>query len=136
MTKDEWVWVAVRIFGIYLLVLAVTALPGLVSSGFGCWVYRDIQTHAFSGLRVPDAKTEALDTAVELLAKSMQAHVGLFLARLVRVVLFSLVGVYLLKKGGLVFRLVNPAVPGGGRGEAASSSEPETAGDSAGGPRS
>ena len=27
MNKDEWIWVAIRIFGIYLLVLAIISIP-------------------------------------------------------------------------------------------------------------
>jgi hypothetical protein len=32
MTKDDWIWVAIRIFGIYLVVLAITSVPGIVNS--------------------------------------------------------------------------------------------------------
>ena len=27
MSKQDWIWVAIRIFGIYLLVMAVIAIP-------------------------------------------------------------------------------------------------------------
>ena len=35
MTKHDWIWVAIRIFGIYLLVLAIIAIPSLISSMVG-----------------------------------------------------------------------------------------------------
>jgi hypothetical protein len=32
MEKRDWIWVTIRVFGIYLLVRAVVALPQLMSS--------------------------------------------------------------------------------------------------------
>lgn len=38
MTKDEWIWVAIRIFGIFLLVLAIMAIPKAAGAIYG-YVY-------------------------------------------------------------------------------------------------
>lgn len=32
MTREDYVWVGMRVFGIYLLVLAVTNLPGFITA--------------------------------------------------------------------------------------------------------
>ena len=34
MDRKDWIWVAIRIFGIYLLVLAVCSLPDVLGSAF------------------------------------------------------------------------------------------------------
>ncbi|OZG72812.1 hypothetical protein BTA51_12595 [Hahella sp. CCB-MM4] len=35
MNKGEWIWVAIRIFGIFLLVLGIKAIPDAVSGIYG-----------------------------------------------------------------------------------------------------
>lgn len=32
MNKSEWIWVAIRVFGIYLLVLAIVAIPDAIGN--------------------------------------------------------------------------------------------------------
>jgi hypothetical protein len=40
MDKEDWIWVALGIFGIYLIVLAIIALPRFFSSTYVAWHVR------------------------------------------------------------------------------------------------
>ena len=103
MTREDYIWVAIRVFGIYLLVLAITAVPSLLSSAYATWVFWDFapQTEAPSEL-VPFAALESklADTYLSQLIKSAG-----------RVALFLVAGWYFLCRGAFVFSLVGKRMP-------------------------
>ena len=100
MDKRDWIWVAIRIFGIYMLVLAVTGVPSLISYGWMALTFWRMQPTP-SG---DDSNKLLLDTMV----RAKVSYAGLLGAQIVRVTLFTLVGVYLLRSGRLIFRLILP----------------------------
>ena len=104
MDKKDWIWVAIRIFGIYMLVLAVTGVPSLISSA---WM-----THAFWSLEKRRGPTLSEDDSNKVLLDALLRAKGIYasslLAQVVRVIVFTLIGVYLLKSGRLIFRLIHP----------------------------
>jgi len=108
--KRDWIWVAIRVFGIYLLVLAVTGLPGLVSSAWSAVAFADI-----AGNWRHEGDQCSSDGALmlsKMFGKLFSAAVSSLLASITQVVIFTIVGIYLLRSGKLVFRLVYP--PDGG----------------------
>lgn len=42
MNKQEWLWVVIRAFGVYLLVLAISSLPSAIYSCFSLFLSEDI----------------------------------------------------------------------------------------------
>ena len=103
MRREDYIWVAIRVFGIYLLILGVTAIPPLVSSAFGAWMFRDWISLVAEGSRpepIADLKSQIFATQVTALILSA-----------VKTVLFFSAGWYLLRRGGLVFSLVSKQDP-------------------------
>ena len=105
MTKEDWIWVAIRIFGIYLIVLAVISLPALLGSS--------IMVHSWWGLSA-DA-SEASDLMDTMASRLLTAQFSALLSALCRVIVFTGCGVYLVRSGKLIFRLVS-AGPGKDKG--------------------
>lgn len=93
MTKDEWIWVAIRIFGIYLLVLAVIAIPEAIGN-----MYAYIKM------------SFAIEDSSELakLATSLRgAAIAKGFTAIAQLILFSLVSYYFLRHGKLIHRLAS-----------------------------
>ena len=93
MTKDEWIWVAIRIFGIYLVVLALRAIPDVIGSFY-----------AASQL------TEVLqsDDILATSAKAMKsASLTKGLTSVAKLLVFSLFGFYFIRHGKFLHRLAS-----------------------------
>jgi len=45
MNKEEWLWVSIRIFGVFLLVLAIISLPDAISAFYTVNAYSKIPTN-------------------------------------------------------------------------------------------
>lgn len=112
MSKDDWIWVAIRIFGIYLLVLSVVTIPGVV--------HYAMMTHTFWHLRQfeqslspslgADQKVQGTAEFVQALSEmqreTLRGSISHLASGLTRLIVFSVCGVYLLRSGALIFRLV------------------------------
>lgn len=93
MTKDEWIWVAIRIFGIYLLVLAVIAIPEAIGN-----IYAYIKM-SFS---IQDS------TELAKLATSFkEAAIAKGFTAVSQLILFSIVSYYFLRHGKLIHKLAS-----------------------------
>ena len=115
MDKKDWIWVAIRIFGIYLLVLAITGLPGLVSSAYSTYVFRDMAKMYDS--MTQDDNSDAMNALNNMFGKMYATSVSSFAGSVVRVVLFSIIGIYLLRSGKLIFKLIYPGATSDHSGE-------------------
>ena len=91
MSKEDWIWVAIRIFGIYLIVLAITSVPALVMNAYIVSQNAALQV---------DTVDKMHDTIFQAAAASLTNNI-------VRVVLFSLIGFYFLRSGKLIFKLIS-----------------------------
>ena len=102
MDKKDWIWVAIRMFGIVLVVMAIMGLPTLVVSGLTGYLYCSQYSSAYD-----DDTSEALSSARRSMSRIMLwtsvVNVG---GNLLRVVLFSIIGVYFLRNGKLVFNVI------------------------------
>ena len=107
MIKEDYVWVGIRIFGIYLLVLALIGLPSLVHS-----LYMSYHLRGFPSMY--DYNIEDEDN-VDDLSKDLHKYLNsLFLSYasnsiscVIRVVLYVLAGLYMTCKGKFLFRIVS-----------------------------
>ena len=101
MKKRDWIWVAIRIFGIYLLVLAVIALPKIVGASMVLWMATG--RYGFFDLEsMSDARKLLFDTGLKDLCVSLTTFV-----------LFTAIGIYMVRGGGWLFRLICPPDPEG-----------------------
>ena len=93
MTKDEWIWVAIRIFGIYLLVLALIAIPDVIGN-----FYAASQLTEFS----------QSDDILAASAKSLKgASITKGFTALMKLFIFSIVGFYFIRHGKFLHRLAS-----------------------------
>jgi hypothetical protein len=96
VSKRDYIWVAIRIFGLYLLVHAVAAVPSIISSSLllhSAWTSPALSpSDPFHGLHESLGKTAA---------SQLENSVGQF-------VLFTVIGLYLVYGGGRLFRLICP----------------------------
>ena len=99
MNKQDWIWVAIRIFGIYLLVLAVIALPKVLGASMILWTTSGPRG-IFEIEMLSDAQRLILDAALKDLCVS-----------LLTVVLFTGIGIYMIRGGGWLFRIICPPDP-------------------------
>jgi hypothetical protein len=106
MTRDDWIWVAVRIFGVYLVVMAVMTVPKVINGALSTWTwsgkvtFHEADTSDMSDMRLSQYYKTARAAAVTSLVVSS-----------VRLVVFAIVGLYFLRNGRFVFRLVRPPAP-------------------------
>jgi len=93
MTKDEWIWVAIRIFGIYLLVLAVIAIPEAIGN-----VYAYIKM----SFTIQDS-----NELTKLATSFKEAAIAKGSTAVAQFILFSIVSYYFLRHGKLIHKLAS-----------------------------
>jgi hypothetical protein len=95
MTKRDWIWITIRIFGIYLLVQAVIAIPNLISSTFGLYQLYPV-VHSGSA---------DMDRISQTLRSSFGSE---FVNALARLLIYSAVGIYFVRGGSCLFKILCP----------------------------
>ncbi|MCE5279803.1 MAG: hypothetical protein ABFD92_20640 [Planctomycetaceae bacterium] len=105
MNRNDWIWIAIRIFGIYLLVLAVCALPDVINSGFNLWM--------FSRLHLGDvfASTQPEHLGFQIKKSYLQLTLTGLVSSAVKVIFFALAGWWMLRRGNLLFKLISRQGP-------------------------
>ncbi len=94
MNKQQWTWFSIRVFGLYLLVDAVRSLPNALSS-----LYRAATPSLLTSVKGQEALTRQVnDTIVMYMVSSF-----------LQVIICAVVGVYLLRGGTFLFKLICPA---------------------------
>ena len=93
MTKDEWIWVAIRIFGIYLLVLAVISIPEAIG-------------HIYASLKISAASGEISEYA-KMAVSFRDAAMAKGVTAVAQLLLFSSFSYYLLRHGKLIHKLAS-----------------------------
>lgn len=91
MSKGEWIWVAIRIFGIYLLVLAIISIPEAIGNIYGLFHMAD----AAKGSGELGSMASSLQKAA--LAKGVTATAQL--------VIFLIASYYFLRHGKAIHNL-------------------------------
>ena len=103
MNKEDFVWVGIRIFGIYLLVLAVLALPSLVQS---LVMVTNFSDH-------PALNTSEIGTAMGSMDRTIYwNHVGASIGTSLYLIVCTVFGLYFLRHGQFVFRLASRPLDG------------------------
>lgn len=105
MNRNEWIWVAIRIFGIYLLVLAITAIPDLIYGAVSSYMYWSAQKSS-AGFEGKD--WAAINTIMQQSSATLAFS---FVSGLARVILYSVIGYYLLRKGNFLFKVISHQQP-------------------------
>src|SRR5882724_3593754 len=102
MDRQQVSWLIVRAFGLYLLFQAFMLLPELLTGIYTTRAYNNIMSS------LGDVSTSRMTTTM---------YRNLLLGLLLRIVLFSAIGTYLLRRGGFLVRLLdrapNPPTEGG-----------------------
>jgi hypothetical protein len=108
MNRNEWIWVAIRVFGVYLLVLAATSLPDVANAAWSTYVFAGVaERHP----ALTEGKSDAAGLWVEMTREWRRVSLNSLVASVARVVLYSIFGYYLLRKGNFLFRIVSRQGP-------------------------
>jgi len=91
MDRQQVSWLIVRAFGLYLLFHAFMLLPDLLTSIYTTRAYNNIMSS------IGDGSASRMTTTM---------YRNLLFALLLRIILFSAVGTYLLRGGGFLVRLL------------------------------
>lgn len=89
MTKSEWIWTAIRIFGIYLIVKAVVATPEALGA-------------FYTFLTLPESGE---GPALEVSAKLQRAVLHKGVVAICQAIIFFAVGLYMVSRGKLIHDL-------------------------------
>jgi formate hydrogenlyase subunit 3/multisubunit Na+/H+ antiporter MnhD subunit len=90
MTKRDYIWVAIKVFGLYLLVEAIAALPLLLSSAI--FIYQDVGTFS----------------ATDISRTLHSAQWNQFFNSLFRVIICGAFGIYFIKSGAWLLKIICP----------------------------
>ena len=93
MTKRDWIWFAIRVTGLYLLVQAILAIPLLLSAATGAYALWDLPPG-------PDG-----DHTRHALMTTMSSQLAGSFARLV---ICGLLGINLVRGGTWLFEMIYP----------------------------
>lgn len=105
MNKRDFVWVGIRIFGIYLLVLAVLAVPPLINSTYMASQFSDSSTH--------ETNDESSGGLFGNYHRTLFTnYVGNALGSALRLIVCAAAAWYFLRRGELVFRLASHPLGG------------------------
>lgn len=105
MNKEEAALLIVKGMGLYLLLNAFMELPDLITAISAIYAYGNILSSVSS---LASSEGGQYDKMLSQLNDSYtSAYKNLFLGPVMRIVLFSAAGIYLLKGGGFLFRLLS-----------------------------
>ena len=106
MTRDDCIWAAIRIFGVYLLVLSIIALPSFAMYALSAYTLLELR-----GAYVHETSTVEERNEGVLSAEQWDRVIGKELSRcvnsLLEVLVYSVVGVYFIKRGGFIFNMIS-----------------------------
>jgi hypothetical protein len=94
MTKNEWLWVSVRITGLAFLVMAVAAVPDAISGAYAAIQYGDI----------PLGISSAGDTSLHNMVKAAKAFA---IKSVIQASLYTIASFYFIKRGKLVHEILS-----------------------------
>lgn len=92
MTRNDWIWLAIRVTGLFFLAKAILAIPLVVASGLYVWIA--------GSMKMMLTDTGNLEKATHELAVSS------FVDTCVQFVCYSIAGIYFAMKGKLVRKLI------------------------------
>lgn len=96
MSKNDYIWVAIRIFGIYLLVLAIAALPAAISAFYYVATSSDAaeKVGSVTSSLNSDYRKVALTSGIKSISEAL---------------IFLVCAYYFIRHGGLIFRVASKA---------------------------
>jgi hypothetical protein len=97
MNRHELSWLIIRGLGLYLLLAAFMLVPDLLAGVYASYTYKDL----LSSLASQDSGWAST------VRQATEAHRSLLFIPLIKIVLFSVAGLYLLLRGSFLFRLLS-----------------------------
>ena len=116
MNKESVIWLAIRVFGVYLIVCGVIEAPGAVSCGLVArnhWSWHRMHEEQASRYTAEtESRAGAADRAMCQMSGLISAHsMSEAITKLCGLVLFIGCGVYCVFRGGRLFSLVGMGNP-------------------------
>jgi len=98
MTKDEWIWVSIRIFGIFLMILAIMAIPRVFSTAYTASVYLDRP-----GIESLSSNNEE----TMLVYKMLKAQISETIRSVLEVLIYGFFGFYFIRGGKWLHNIIS-----------------------------
>ena len=97
MNKEEWIWVSIRIFGIFLLVMAILSIPRAIAAIHYVTVFQ-----GFSGAEVTATTNGSEKLALQMfdVRKSQSIRV------IFEVIVYGLFGFYFMRGGKVIHKII------------------------------
>ena len=96
MNKNEWLWVTIRIFGVFLLVMAIIQLPVAISFFYFANLYSD----AYSSLPVEE------DSVAKMAEGVYNSHMAQGCNSALKLVIYTLFGLYFACRGKMLHKIL------------------------------
>jgi len=97
MNKEEWIWVAIRIFGIFLLVMAILSIPRAIASIHYASIFQ-----SFSGSEVASATNGTEKFAIKIF-DAQRSH---SIRSILEVIVYGLFGFYFMRGGKAIHKII------------------------------
>ena len=97
MNKAEWMWVAIRIFGIFLLVMAILAIPSAIAAIYHASIFQ-----GFSGTDL----TTATNGAEKISMKLFNMQKAQSIRSILEVIIYGLFGFYFMRGGKAIHKVI------------------------------
>ncbi len=101
MNKQDWIWISIRIFGIYLIVLSITCLPELLGS---------ISKKMIIGgdYYLPSAQSsKGLNACAEYANQMRVKSTVSIIVSFLKVTIYGAVGLYFIRGGNFLFKIIS-----------------------------
>jgi hypothetical protein len=97
MTKNEWIWMAIRVSGLYLMVMAIMGVPELFASAYRAYTFWDYQPPSSSG---------DIGNIAYMVHRLSNSQFASFIGYVARVAFLWFIGRYLLRDGKMIYNMV------------------------------
>jgi len=106
MNKEDVLWAAIRIFGIFLLVMAIMQIPKLLKSSMTSYIYSGYES-TLSSLPETQSDFNIDEVFSKAFNKLFSKSISDAILSVINIIIYSLAGLYFLRKGDFVFKLVS-----------------------------
>ncbi len=94
MTRNDWIWLAIRVTGLFFLAKAILAIPSVAASGLYIWVAGSVRM-VFADIGLDNTEKAMHEMAIQS-----------FVDTCVSFVCYSIAGYYFAFKGKFVRKLI------------------------------
>lgn len=97
MNKEEWIWVSIRIFGIFLLVMAILAIPSAITTIYSAFLFQGFPAQELSS---------AADESTQMAYQIFKAQSAQSVRAVLEVIIYGSFGFYFIHGGKALHKVI------------------------------